>query len=139
MTIQPSVIVWTVVNFLLLLFVLNRFLFKPMLTLMHRRDEKIRAGIEAGAAAQKALNDQQEKFPAERSARYTAARQAEEALLQQRRQEVRALADSQKDVREAHWVEARDALELEEVETVRRLDAALPELTAVLAEALLKK
>jgi len=52
MTIQPSILLWTVITFCLTVFVLNRFLFKPMLAFMDKRQEKIDS-----AAAKKAEND----------------------------------------------------------------------------------
>jgi len=51
MTIQPSILLWTIITFCLMVFVLNRFLFKPMLAFMDRRQEKIDR-----AAAKKAEN-----------------------------------------------------------------------------------
>lgn len=41
MTIQLPVLLWTVICFCLLVFILNHFLFKPMLVFMDRRQEKI--------------------------------------------------------------------------------------------------
>lgn len=52
MTIQPSILLWTVITFCLTVFVLNRFLFKPMLAFMDKRQEKIDS-----SAAKKAEND----------------------------------------------------------------------------------
>lgn len=52
MTIQPSILLWTVITFCLTVFVLNRFLFRPMLAFMDKRQEKIDS-----AAAKKAEND----------------------------------------------------------------------------------
>ena len=42
MTIQISLIIWTVVGFITLSFILNRFLFKPLLGVMDARNEKIK-------------------------------------------------------------------------------------------------
>lgn len=41
MTIQPSVLIWTVLSFCALAYILNRFLFKPLLKVMDERNEKI--------------------------------------------------------------------------------------------------
>lgn len=54
MTIQVSVLIWTVITFCVLMFCLNRFLFKPLLSLMDAREEKIadaRRRHEEGARA----------------------------------------------------------------------------------------
>ena len=46
MTIQISLIIWTVVGFITLSFILNRFLFKPLLGVMDARNEKIKKAEE---------------------------------------------------------------------------------------------
>ena len=50
MNIQPSIIVWTVICFLLLMVILKNLLFKPLLKVMDARQEKI-------DAAEKKLKD----------------------------------------------------------------------------------
>lgn len=46
MTIQISLVIWTVIGFVVLSLILNRFLFKPLLKVMDDRSEKIKAGEE---------------------------------------------------------------------------------------------
>ena len=75
MTIQPSILLWTLITFSLTIFVLNRFLFRPMLAFMDKRQEKIDR-----ASAKKAEN-----------ARRLA--EAEEALIRFREEEEKHLAD----------------------------------------------
>lgn len=43
MSIQPSVVVWTVICFVLLMFILKNLLFKPVLEVLDKRKEKIDA------------------------------------------------------------------------------------------------
>lgn len=43
MTIQISLVIWTVVGFTVLSLILNRFLFKPLLEVMDKRNEKIKS------------------------------------------------------------------------------------------------
>jgi len=43
LTINPSEVIWTVINFFLLLFLLRRFLFKPILSVMDARKARIEA------------------------------------------------------------------------------------------------
>lgn len=139
MSIQPSVIFWTVVSFLLLLVLLNRFLFKPLLTLMHDRDAKIAAGIAAGETARQALAEAQEQYAVAQAARRAAAVEAEAALTLQCRQEAKEALAALQAGREARWTEAARRIAGEQAEAAARLDARLPELTAVLADALLQK
>lgn len=43
MTIQPSILIWTLICFAVLMLVLDRLLFRPMLSFMDKRNEKIAA------------------------------------------------------------------------------------------------
>lgn len=54
MTIDPSILIFTVINFIVLMFLLNTFLFKPLLDFMHKRDKKIEEGKAAEARARAA-------------------------------------------------------------------------------------
>lgn len=69
MTIQFSVVIWTIINFALLYLVLNFLLFKPMLKHMDERNAKIEQGRAAVAKRQeeeKALAAGKEAFLAEK-------------------------------------------------------------------------
>ena len=46
MTIQISLVIWTVIGFVVLSLILDRFLFKPLLKVMDDRNEKIKTGEE---------------------------------------------------------------------------------------------
>ena len=55
MTIQISLVIWTIIGFVTLSLILNKFLFKPLLDLMDARNEKIRKGeAERQAALERA-------------------------------------------------------------------------------------
>lgn len=43
MTIQPSILIWTLISFCLLMLILDRLLFRPMLSFMDARNERIAA------------------------------------------------------------------------------------------------
>ena len=51
MTIQISLVIWTIIGFTVLSLILNKFLFKPLLKVMDARNEKIRLGEEERQAA----------------------------------------------------------------------------------------
>ena len=62
MTIQISLVIWTIIGFITLSFILNRFLFKPLLRVMDERTDKIKtaeanrqAELERREKIQKAL------------------------------------------------------------------------------------
>lgn len=55
MNVDPTQIVLQIANFLILLYVLNRFMYKPILKVLEARSKKIQEGLEA---AEKSLEDQ---------------------------------------------------------------------------------
>ena len=71
MNIQPSVVVWTVISFLLLMLILKNLLFKPVLEILDSRKEKIES-------ADKKLRDI-ESITAENNNRLVAAKEQAEA------------------------------------------------------------
>ncbi|MBR6089687.1 MAG: hypothetical protein IKP86_07125 [Anaerolineaceae bacterium] len=46
MTIQISLVIWTIIGFVTLSLILNRFLFKPLLRVMDERNDKIKTAEE---------------------------------------------------------------------------------------------
>ena len=76
MTLQPSLIIWTVVCFCLLMLVLHKLLFKPMLTFMDARSEKIAS---ARLRAEKAAEEREEALSRLENERTLALRSAQES------------------------------------------------------------
>lgn len=60
MSIEPSVVVFTIINFILFTLIVNGLLFKPMLRHIHERNDRIRAGKEAGEKASKIIAESEE-------------------------------------------------------------------------------
>ena len=56
MSINFSVVLWTVINFVVLMAALNFVLFRPLMKFMRERDEKIKRGRDAGAGADEKIN-----------------------------------------------------------------------------------
>lgn len=77
MTIQPSLIVWTVLCFIALYFILKYLLFRPILSVMDERNRKIEEA--------RRTKDAQKRLSEEQRLQLTAAREraAEEARLRQ--------------------------------------------------------
>jgi F-type H+-transporting ATPase subunit b len=61
MSLNISVVIWTVIDFCLLMLILDKLLFKPLLTKMHTRDDRIEEGekklIETEAEKNRILNE----------------------------------------------------------------------------------
>ncbi len=57
MSIDVSVVIWTILGFLVLMVLLDRILYRPILEILDRRREKIAAGLAAQRQAEHALED----------------------------------------------------------------------------------
>jgi len=57
MTIQPSILLWTLISFCLLMLILDRLLFRPMLSFMDARNERIEAAMRKKDENERALSD----------------------------------------------------------------------------------
>lgn len=68
MTIQISVLLWTVICFCLFIIIVNRFLFKPLLAVMDKRQEKIDRAQQKKEEHAKALADADKALEAFRDA-----------------------------------------------------------------------
>lgn len=53
--IEPMLLVAQIVNFTLLLYLLKRFLYKPILSMLRKREEKIKEGLESAARGEELL------------------------------------------------------------------------------------
>ena len=65
LVLDPGLFVWTILSFLLLIFLLSKFAWKPLLKMLNEREEKIRTAIEKAENAEKkleTLNEQGEKI-----------------------------------------------------------------------------
>jgi len=67
MSIDVSTLVWMIINFILLMILLNHFLFKPILSFMKQRQDKIAEGIQAGERAGQLLKEKQSELAVELS------------------------------------------------------------------------
>ena len=105
MNIQPSVMVWTVICFLLLTVILKKLLFAPVLKIMDERREKIEAAANKKEAMEKLIlehniqAEKQKELAAEKKRKET--KQRIEQIQLQSRKEIEAaqrlcLADVQK-------------------------------------------
>lgn len=84
MTIEPSVLIWTVLCFLALLLIVKKLLFQPMLTFMDARSAKIEAARAAKAQAQHEreaeISRRQEEYAAEEARQHEQGVAALESL-----------------------------------------------------------
>ena len=121
MSINISELIWTVICFFVLLVVLKKLLFDPLVSFMAARDARIQDGISAGRTAQQQLD-------AAAQARSDAQRRqsaAADALLAAHQEAAQATRDVRARVRS------------EETAAAAAVDAKLPELVTALTGGLL--
>lgn len=139
MTIQLSVVIWTIINFILLYLVLHFLLFKPMLKVMDDRNAKIKQG--QSLVAKKRAAAEEEKKAAEEFALRREKLLAEkiDAGLESVKAQCRA-AQLEAEAKDRNYVAAdRAALEEEEHLLRDKLAASIPTLTDAVVQRLLEK
>ena len=85
MTIQPSVLLWTIICFCLLMLILDRLLFRPMLAFMDKRRCRIARAKETIAERNRALAEAEEKAAAYREECSKQAAEQRAAVLESAR------------------------------------------------------
>ena len=136
MTIQISVLLWTVITFCILMFFLNKFLFKPLLAFMDAREQRIASARERREKAALALETaereaEQRRRAAEKQARDAAAA----AILDAKRLAAKQTAEAEN--KYALLVEQRRSeMETEKRELQQNLDAGMDDLVTAFVQKL---
>lgn len=96
MTIQPSVLIWTIICFCLMMLILNKLLFKPLLAFMDARNERIDRAKKRKQEFEQFRKDALEAHAkAESEFRQEKAREAAEAVASLQETQEKILADAQ--------------------------------------------
>ena len=138
-SINISELIWTVINFFLLFFLLNRFLYKPVLSFMEARQARIDAKLREEEEAKACIEDNDARIQDEM------ARSREEAkkLLALNAEEIeKHNAEVLQEAKKASAQNRKDseaALAQNKEKTAQQLHEAAPELAAMLAERLLSE
>lgn len=138
MSIQPSIVIWTVICFVLLMLILNNLLFKPVLEVMDKRRAKIEA-----AKAKKVEHDrlcaEQKRLTEEKRAEHE---EAQRKLIKERvetvRQDQRKAVEAAKETRLHQLDDYRKKTEAEEAEILSKLNDHAEELASILADSIVK-
>lgn len=129
--------IWTVINFFLLMFLLKKFLYTPILKFMDERQARIDAGLDEGKKAEQALEENSKQLAAELSAKGDEAR----ALISEARSEAEKVksAELEKAHAEAEKLnkQARERVRQCESDARGDIDQSMTELVGVLAAKLL--
>lgn len=137
LSINPSELIWTILCFLALLFLLDRFLYKPLVRFMDDRKARIDAGLNEEKEALEALDEDAAGLMRFREEKLQEAREelrAEKGRNEERR--VEALREAKQSAAEAAERGRKEA-ELLRAETDRELAARKDELAESLVRRLL--
>ena len=139
MSINVSELIWTVLCFLVLLFVLKKLLFDPLTRFMDERKAKVEAGMAAGREAEAAREANERELLEKRRAKATeAAKLVADGRARDEKARADALAEAHKQAADA-MKDAKAALSEEEAAAEANLEAQMPELVDTLTAALLGK
>ncbi len=139
MTIQFSVVIWTIINFILLYLVLNFLLFKPMLKFMDKRNDKINQGRLSIAKRQEATMQKDAEtaaFFAEKDRLLKEKVEAGIALTKEECLKSRIAAEAEQ---KAAVIKDKEALAEEEALLKETLARAVPVLSDKVVQSLLEK
>ena len=138
MTIQLSVLVWTIICFGLLMLIFHHLLFQPVLKVMDDRKARIRGATrkkaEYAAIAEKNAAALREK----EAARLEAQREQIKAQIETIRLDGKKAADAAKDGRLRAVNDCRQQTEAERVEILITLSAHAAELAVAFAESVIE-
>ena len=139
MSINISELIWTVICFLVLLFVLKKLLFDPIIRVMDARNADVEDGLEAGRQAKQARD---ENDAALQQARRETAQQAGAIVQQAKTADEKARAEAITAAKQASaqsMKDVREQLKAEETAVSADLEGELPDMVELLAGSLLKE
>jgi len=128
---NPGLVIWTIITFILLLIVLKKFAWKPLIEALQKREETVRSSIERAEQAQR----EAEKLLEENRKRLAQAEQEGNRILN----ESRALADKLKEemIEKANQ-QARRMIDMAKQEIDRDKEAAILQLRDEVADLAIK-
>lgn len=137
MSINISELIWTVICFFVLLVVLKKLLFDPLVSFMAARDARIQDGLSAGRTAQQQLDAAaRDRSEAQRKQAAAADALLAEAKSAAERARAQALQSAHQEAAQATRV-MRARVRDEETAAAAAVDAKLPELVTALTGGLL--
>ncbi len=126
---DPKLFASQIVNFLLILFVMRKFFYKPILEMLHKRQKLIAEGVEKAKQAQELFEKTAEK---EKIILKKAQEEAKKMLAEVKEQRTVLLKTAETDAKkqaELIMKEARDHITFEAKETEKRLAKHIAELS----------
>ena len=134
-----SELIWTVINFFLLLFLLKRFLFNPVIRFMDARDARIDAKVAEEHKAEAKFAENNERLQAEKAKSREEAKGILAKSGEEREQRHAAAVAEARAASAQALKDGENALAQKRGKTAETLQAATPELAELLAERLLSE
>ena len=139
MSIQLSVIIWTVICFLLLMVILHNWLFKPVLEVMEKRRNRIENAKNKQIEAQKLL-DEHEKMLVEKKKDFEKSRKAEvSAEIEKIQEENKKQIASAKDMRFNTYEVYREECAKEYSRIISTAEASTKQIAEIFADRLINQ
>lgn len=136
---QPGAIFWTLITFIILLIVLRKFVWGPLIDGLKRREEGIRQNIDAARQQQ----EEAEALRARNEEQLIQARGEAQQLLGEAKQRSQQLAEEQKQALEAEIDKLRERalaeIEQEGHKVIEQVREQAVELVTVAAQAMLSR
>lgn len=138
MSINLSEVILTVVNFIVLMLLLNRFLYQPVLRFMDARRDRIQAGLDAQTQAEQALADCQTALQEELAAEHQQTKQVVAAAKRQAHDQCDVMAQEAVQQAQARKQAAAAKVQQEEQAHYTTVHAQMPRLVQELTARLLQ-
>ena len=130
-------LIWTIINFFLLMFLLKQFLYKPVLRILDERKAKVEEGLAEGKKAEAALEETNASLSEELSEQNVKARElVGQARAEAEKERDAVLADAHKEAEALHKG-VRERINAEESAAKSEVDDNMPELVMLLTKKLL--
>lgn len=138
MTIQLSVLVWTVICFVLLMLILHHLLFQPVLKVMDDRKARIQNAVKKKAEHERIAEKNAAALQEKEAARLAAHRQQIKEQIETIRLDGKKAVEAANDERLRAVDRYRQQVESERVEILITLSAHAAELAAAFAESVIE-
>ena len=125
--------IWTVISFFLFMFLLNKFLFKPVLSLMDARKARIDAGLAEGKKAEAALEDNKAQLAQELTETGAQARAVVNAARSEAEKAKGETLDAAHEEAEKLRKDVHERVKTEEAAAENEVNGSIPELVALLS------
>ncbi len=131
--------IWQIVNFLILVFILAKFAYKPILNMMEERKNKIASDLEAAEKAKESAGNLKEEY----QARVSNAKQEAQVILDNARKTAQAVHDKiiadTKAEQEQVIAAAKDSIELEKKKAMDDIRSQVINLSMIAASKIVEQ